>query len=195
MIYCRTGWAKLVYEDQGEPFLLKAGDCVLQPPEIRHRVLEASAGLEVIEIGCPAIHETFADHNMPLPTGRILPARLYGDQRFVRHIAANASWHSWRLPGFMARDIGIAAATDGLAGVRVIRADGPSHAAASAHNGELLFLFVLEGTLRIESVKFGHHQLQAGDSVVIPAGVPYVLAAEAGTEILDVSLPADLPNA
>src|SRR5471032_285976 len=27
MIYCLTGWARLVYEDQGEPFLLEAGDC------------------------------------------------------------------------------------------------------------------------------------------------------------------------
>ena len=53
-IYCKTGWAKLVYEDQGEPFLLEAGDCVLQPPEIRHRVLESSDGLEVVEIACPA---------------------------------------------------------------------------------------------------------------------------------------------
>jgi hypothetical protein len=24
MIYCRTGWARLVYEDQGPPFLLEA---------------------------------------------------------------------------------------------------------------------------------------------------------------------------
>ena len=51
MIYCKAGWTRLVYEDQGEPFILEAGDCVLQPPTIRHRVLEASAGLEVIEIG------------------------------------------------------------------------------------------------------------------------------------------------
>jgi catechol 2,3-dioxygenase-like lactoylglutathione lyase family enzyme len=29
MIYCRKGWTRLVYEDQGEPFLLQAGDCVL----------------------------------------------------------------------------------------------------------------------------------------------------------------------
>src|SRR4030095_14859961 len=69
MIYCKTGWARLVYEDQGEPFLFHAGDCVLQPPEIRHRVLEASDGLEVLEIGCPAPHETFPAHaKNPPPT-------------------------------------------------------------------------------------------------------------------------------
>src|SRR5215211_665415 len=63
MIYCHKGWVRLVYEDQGEPFVLEAGDCVLQPPEIRHRVLDSSDGLEVIELGCPAEHETLADHD------------------------------------------------------------------------------------------------------------------------------------
>ena len=42
---------KLVYEDQGEPFILNAGGCATQPPEIRHCVLQASDNLEVIEIG------------------------------------------------------------------------------------------------------------------------------------------------
>ena len=41
LIYCLEGWASVVYEDQGPPFTLRAGDCVLQPPEIRHRVLES----------------------------------------------------------------------------------------------------------------------------------------------------------
>lgn len=194
MIYCKTGWAKLVYEDQGEPFLLKAGDCVLQPPEIRHRVLEASAGLEVIEIGCPAIHETFADHNMSLPTGRTLPERFYGDQRFVRHISAEAHWRPWRLAGFEARDIGITAATDGLAGVHVVRASGGTQATAGAHGGEFLFFFVLEGSLDLEGPSLGSHHLQTGDSVVIPADAPYALTAGTGLELLEVSLPADLPQ-
>ena len=48
MIFCYKGWVKVAYEDQGDPILLKAGDCFLQPPEIRHRVLESSDGLEVI---------------------------------------------------------------------------------------------------------------------------------------------------
>ena len=99
MIYCKAGWARLVYEDQGEPFLFHAGDCVLQPPEIRHRVLEASDGLEVIEVGCPALHETFADHAMSLPTPHLLPERDFGGQRFVRHVAAEARWLPWRATG------------------------------------------------------------------------------------------------
>ena len=35
MIYCKSGWVRVLYEDQGEPFVMNSGDCVLQPPEIR----------------------------------------------------------------------------------------------------------------------------------------------------------------
>ena len=37
LIYCWHGWVRVVYEDQGDPFVLQAGDCVIQPPQIRHR--------------------------------------------------------------------------------------------------------------------------------------------------------------
>src|SRR5436189_891448 len=85
MIFCARGWVRVVYEDQGEPFVMQAGDCVLQPPRIRHRVLEASPGLEVVEIGCPALHETLADHDLALPTPRGNAARDLEGQRFRRH--------------------------------------------------------------------------------------------------------------
>ena len=49
-LYCRRGRVRVVYEDQGPPFDFVAGDCILQPPGIRHRVLECSAGLEVVEV-------------------------------------------------------------------------------------------------------------------------------------------------
>ena len=72
-----AGWVRVVYEDQGPPFVVEAGDCVLQPPGIRHRVLESSAGLEVVEVTCPAAHPTHADHDMTLPTPAVAPrARL-----------------------------------------------------------------------------------------------------------------------
>ena len=77
MIFVKSGWVRLVYEDQGDPFVMVAGDCVLQPPEIRHRVLESSPGLEVIEIGCPALHETIADWSLALPNGRGEAARAW----------------------------------------------------------------------------------------------------------------------
>ena len=107
MIYCYKGWVRVVYEDQGPPFVMQAGDCVLQPPRIRHRVLESAPGLEVIEISSPAEHETLADLEMELPTSPVRPDRDFGGQRFVRHEAAAAAWGPWRADGFEARDLGI----------------------------------------------------------------------------------------
>lgn len=198
MIYCYKGWVRLVYEDQGDPFILKAGDCVLQPPEIRHRVLECSDGLEVIEIGCPAEHITCLDHDMALPTGRLLPERAYGGQYYVRHQVDAATWHPWRIAGFEARDLGIGAATDGLAGVRVARVAAPTAGKPFRHAGEFLFLFVLAGDVRLEiddSAAAGpaSYILSAGDCATIPAGLAHALASpSSGLEILEVTLPADI---
>ena len=58
MIFCKAGWVRVVYEDQGPPFVLEAGDCVLQPPGIRHKELAHSDDLEMIEITMPAEFET-----------------------------------------------------------------------------------------------------------------------------------------
>lgn len=192
MIFCKTGWVRVVYEDQGSPFLLQAGDCVLQPPEIRHRVLEASKGMEVIEIGCPAIHETIADHRLTLPTAAMLPNRRFSGQCFVRHHAAQATWQGWRLPGFEVRDIGIAAATDSLAGVQVVRPDRHSTyaAVADSHQGEFLFWFVLAGSLHLDSPTLGQFDLLTGDSCVLPTGTQFTLRPQPGLELLEVTLPA-----
>jgi len=168
---------------------------VLQPPEIRHRVLESSAGLEVIEVSCPAEHETLADLELELPTPVARPERDFGGQRFVRHQASRADWTPWRVPGFEARDLGIAAATGGLAGAQVVRwhgrASGPSGAdqPLSAHDAELLFTFVLEGDATLDCG--GLERVSAGDSFVIPAGRGHVLReCSSELELLQVALPA-----
>ena len=164
LITCVRGWVRVVYEDQGPPFVMNPGDCVLQPPEIRHRVLESSPGLEVIELGCPAEHATLADHELALPTATLRPEREFGGQRFVRHQAALAAWE--RADGREWRDTGIAAATHGLADVRIVRAHREQ---ADVHHGELLFRAVLEGTLTLRCDGVPDEALGAGDSFVIPA--------------------------
>ena len=193
MIYCYRGWTRLVYEDQGEAFVLRAGDCVLQPPEIRHRVLESGDGLEVIELGCPADHETSADRLTPLPTGRVRPERDFGGQRFVRHEVATATWHPWRLGGFECRDIGIGAATAGLAGVRVVRptsSEGVDHTPPSTHGAEFVFGFVLEGSMELHVEDEAPFALTAGDTFVVPAGAVHSFQqCSPDLELLDVTLP------
>lgn len=92
IIYCYKGAAKLVYEDQGPPFLFKAGDCVLQPPHIRHQVLESYEDLEVIEVVTPLNHSTLSDHVMNLPNEELNPDRDFKGQRFIWDQAKNRDW-------------------------------------------------------------------------------------------------------
>ncbi len=190
MIYCARGWVEVVYEDQGAPFVMQAGDCVLQPPGIRHRVLESSPGLEVIEVSSPAEHETVVDHGLMLPTPSLRPQRDFGGQRFVRHVAAAAPWQPWRLAGFEARELGLGPASGGLGEAWVARPrDAVVRTPGSTHELELRFFFVLGGAVTVEARGHGAHRLAAGDACAVPAGTSYALAECAGDlALLEVAL-------
>ncbi len=198
LIFCARGWVDLVYEDQGPPFRLEAGDCVVQPPEIRHRVLHASPGLEVIEIGCPAVHDTFIEHELALPTPMDDGERSFDGQRFVRDIAAAAAWEPWLLGGLRSRTTGVASATAGLAGARVIRADAPPAEEPVGwlhHRGEFLFDVVLRGGADLhvdDGTGERVEHLGARDAVAIPPGARWRWSDWSDDfELLDVTLPAD----
>ncbi|WP_298839113.1 cupin domain-containing protein [uncultured Roseobacter sp.] len=189
LIFCYRGWVDLVYEDQGEPFRLFAGNCVIQPPEIRHRVLYASDNIEVIEIGVPAEHVTTIDHEMTLPNGPANPGRDFQGQRFVHHRADDAIWAPFRIPGFQSRDTTIARHTGNVAGVHVVRpAGGPSP--QTRHDSDILFTFVMEGRMTLTAEGRDPHLLEAGDAFVVPPGmaVGYEDPSE-DLELLEVSLP------
>jgi len=185
IIYCYRGWVRVVYEDQGEPFVMHAGDCVLQPPRIRHRVLEASPGLEVIELGMPAVHATHVDHDRTLPTPTVDRDRAWGGQRFVRFVAASAQFAPSNLAGFDACELGIADATGGLGSVTVLRARDPGRA-TYRHDAELWFHVVLRGQLTLDD----QHRLGAADAFAIPAGRPFTWSdASPDLELLEIALP------
>ena len=192
MIYCKSGWVRVVYEDQGEPFVMQAGDCVLQPPEIRHRVLESSDNLEVIEIGSPAEHETFAEHTITLPTSTLRPDRDFSGQKFVRHIASESPWLPWRYPGFEARNTGIDQATAGLASALTVRANKSASIHESNHQHQLMFMFVLSGSASLEVAdRKQATKLNAGSSVTLPSLFDFNLEVTTdNTQILVVELPA-----
>lgn len=173
MIAVRRGWVRVVYEDQGEPFVMEAGDLVLQPPGIRHRVLESSPGLEVVEVTCPALHETFADHEMRLPNGRVDPTRRFGGQSFLRHVARETPWTPFN--GWEAQETGMREATGGIAEVRMVRPAGSGEIALSPHDGELVFDFVLEGSAQLNYA--GTHALGPADAFVIPLNEAWSLSA------------------
>ncbi len=57
LIYVLKGWMKNEFEGYGEQ-LMEAGSCWLQPPKIKHTVLDYSDDLEVLEIIVPANFKT-----------------------------------------------------------------------------------------------------------------------------------------
>ncbi len=190
MIFCYRGWTRLLYEDQGPAFVLQAGECVLQPPEIRHRVVECGPGTEVVEIGCPAIHETLTDAALVLPNAKLDPTRVFSGQTFTRHERVKAAWEPSGVQGFLARDLGIARATRGLADARVLKADGAANGGPRTHDGELSFEFVLEGAATLVCEGQSPARLAPGDAFVIPAGATFrVDERSPDLEILEVSLP------
>ena len=190
LIYCYRGWFDLVYEDQGPPFRLEAGDCVIQPPRIRHRVLESSDNGEVIELGVPAEHLTTIDHALTLPTGTLDPQREFGRQRFCRHRRSDATWEPWRLPGFEARRTGIDHATGSVANVEVARATDGTAGAVASHDADIHFTFVLEGAMTLRASGREAQDLRAGDAFVLPPRTRIAYERRsANLELLEVSLP------
>ena len=204
-IFVKKGWVKVVYEDQGPPFIMHAGDCVLQPPLIRHRVLESSPNLEVVEIGDPATHHTFVEHHLQLPNTAAPPGpndavRRWSGQRFHFHSAgmSNASdWQTWhRQPqsDLLAKDLGIGDATGGVAGMTVIRSNRafglsvpslpPPTSACFTHHSDFFLLVVLRGSCSLFCLPFAptgateegkRYTLEEGDSVVLPPSVQYCI--------------------
>jgi len=171
VIIVRRGWVRVVYEDEGEPFEMEAGDMVLQPPLIRHRVLESSPGLEVVEITAPALHETFADHEMELPTPK-RERRDFDGQYFLRHIAAKTPWTSFG--DAEAQETTMSDATGGIAEIRTIRPGRASSISFGPGRGELVFGFVLEGKARLDHS--GIFELGPADAFVVPPADPWTLS-------------------
>jgi mannose-6-phosphate isomerase-like protein (cupin superfamily) len=166
------GWVRVVYEDQGEPFVMNAGDLVLQPPGIRHRVLESSPGLEVVEISAPAVHETWADHEVDLPNVPGDASRQFGRQRFLRHIAAEG------------KKTALVEATDGIADVKTIGMAPGETLHQPVHDGELVFGFVIEGSGILHR---GEDEVELGatDAFAIPPKERWRIAAgEGGLRLL-----------
>ena len=195
LIFCIKGWVDVVYEDQGPAIRLTAGDCFIQPPEIRHRVLHASDGIEVIEIGVPAEHVTEIDHTMTLPTPHLRPDREWQGQKFVHNEGARGSFAPFRIPGFEARDTTINANTKGIASVMVARpATDQSFGPApwTKHDGDILFTFVMSGAMTLEGEGKDPFRLSPGDAFVIPPGMATRYSdTTPDLELLEVSLPGN----
>ncbi|MCX8509124.1 MAG: cupin domain-containing protein [Rhodobacteraceae bacterium] len=189
LIFCIRGWVDVLYEDQGGIRRLNAGDCFIQPPTIRHRVMEAGDDIEVIEIGVPAEHVTEIDHEMTLPTPHVRPDREWDGQRFVHNLATEASWQPFRLAGYICRDTTISANTRGVAGVQVVR-KGQGTPSPARHDSDILFGFVMGGQMTLKGEGKDPYRLSRGDAFVTPPGMVTEWADPTDDfELLEVSLP------
>ncbi|HUJ61106.1 MAG TPA: hypothetical protein VLX92_21530 [Kofleriaceae bacterium] len=188
ILYCRAGSAQLVYEDQGEPFVMHPGDCIVQPPRIRHRVLGCSPGLEVIEVAMPAAHATYADRALALPTAIGDPERRWSGQRFAWLRGDELPWTD--VPGghrVRAFDLSRALG-DGWAARRL-----DLRGALARSSSAVAFGFVLAG--RAELVAGGaRHALGRDDAFCIPPGEHVTLAGSPDADVLELELPShDVP--
>ena len=190
LIFCVAGWVDVLYEDQGDIRRIHAGDCFIQPPAIRHKVLH-SEGVQVVEIGVPAEHVTEIDHEMTLPTPQFRPDREWDGQKFVHDIGKDGTFAPFRIPGFEARDTSINANTRGVASVMVARPSGQP-APWTKHDSDILFSFVMTGGMTLEGEGKDPYRLSPGDAFVIPPGMATRYAdPTSDLQLLEVTLPGN----
>ncbi|MCK5944692.1 MAG: cupin [Planctomycetes bacterium] len=161
MIHCLRGSVRLVYEDQGPPFELRAGETVLQPPHIRHRVLSCSDQLEVVELTSPADHLTSLDHHLELPNAGVDAARDFGGQRFF---AGDAVGRGGSADGERST---FGAATGGIAELRTVR--GSNERAQLGDDLRVTFAFVTRGNGHV-TLDGRRHAIEAGGALALPPG-------------------------
>ncbi|MGZ6081793.1 MAG: cupin domain-containing protein [Myxococcaceae bacterium] len=188
LIYCLSGEAELVYQDQGAPFVFRAGDLVLQPPGLRHRVLSASAGFEVVEVASPAWHPTLIDHDLALPSPGRAPERLRSGQRFLHAVGDRCSIELLA-PGVEACDLGLHPASGGLATARALRFQQPGSVELRDAD-DLRFLFVTDGAGSIQAA--ARTSLSTHDAVALPPG-RFLLTGSRGLRVLEVTATARTP--
>jgi len=195
LIYCLRGWVKLVYEDQGPPFVMHAGDCLLQPPTIRHRVLECSGPLDVIEVSCPAEHETWIDHDMSLPTSTVAAEKRFEGQLFRLDRQSECVWEPWQEPEsgrtaneLFCRSTGLKEASKNRVDAFELRANKPVRTSQRRQSEELMLLVGLYGECRIAIEGESEINLREGDALTIPHGESWSMSTES-TRVLIVTAP------
>ena len=89
----------------------------------------------------------------------------------------------------MQKDTTISQNTNGVAGVKVVKSNMKS-TQKSSHAGDILFNFVMEGSMSLEGEGREPFDLTSGDAFVIPPGlVTQYKNASKDLKLLEVSLP------
>ena len=79
-----------------------------------------------------------------------------------------------------------------MASVQVARPVGRIHGQVASHTSDILFTFVLSGSMTLHGEGQGAHALTEGDAYVIPPHLKTALTdCSEDLQLLEVSLPAD----
>tara|TARA_Y100000590_G_C15684130_1_gene1000943 strand:+ start:138 stop:1208 length:1071 start_codon:yes stop_codon:yes gene_type:complete len=148
IIFCFNGWAKVVYENQGDPITLSKFDCILQPPKIRHKVLESSDNLEVLELTVPGRHSTKIDNKMILPNNIIDKEKLFSNMKFCYFNYKNSQIEKSDTSNILCRNTNIDIATNYKASVEILESQSIARYQINNKN-KIFFIFVLDGKITI----------------------------------------------
>jgi uncharacterized RmlC-like cupin family protein len=123
-----------------------------------------------------------------------------GPQRFAVSHLDEADFKADGLRPYSSyRDLGIAAATQGLAVAHVIRMVAPygeAYRQRHYHDVDLQLVYVLKGWFKTEFEGEGAHVMEAGSCWLQPPGIRHtVLGWSDDCELLEIVLPADFPTA
>ena len=112
----------------------------------------------------------------------------------IQHTQDGAFQLDGRRPYFEYRDLGIQAASDGLAVMHVIRAREGTQATGEWHHHKvsLQVVYVLKGWAIFEYEGQGQHRLEAGTCVHQPPGIRHrEIAHSEDLELIEIVLPAN----
>ena len=126
----------------------------------------------------------------------MVQAALMPSQKFTVSHLNEADFKGEGLRSYSAyRDLGVAAATNGLATAHVIRMVGPfTEQLSQRHHHEVEFqlIYVLKGWFKSEFEGNGVHVMKEGSSWIQPPGIRHtVLGWSDDCELLEIILPAE----
>lgn len=124
------------------------------------------------------------------------PSAAKLQQKFAVSHLADGDFKSGGLRSYSSyRDLGIAAATNGLATAHVIRMTAPFDAAFSErhhHNVEFQMIYVLKGWFKTDFEGHGPELMKAGSCWLQPPGIRHtVVGWSEDCEVLEIILPAE----
>lgn len=165
VLYCLEGTAQLLYEDQGAAFEMRAGDAIVQPPGLRHRVLECSRGFEVVEFSSPAEHLTRVDHDLKLPNAERSDGMRDG-QRFLHARGGSRPWSLDDHAPWSSKPTAVREATGRRAALATLRSAG-AKALSYPPPGAFVVGYVLRGSALLDLDAFGRHTIERGSAFAV----------------------------